>query len=133
MKTILVIDDDLLLRQALARLLRQKLGDVDLLLVEPAMLETFEKAALSIIQAQKIDLVLLDVELGGEIGFDIAKKIKEANPRLPIILMSGNDAALNFSGRFEKYQGFLAFIDERVAKPIDEGFPKTVKQFLERG
>jgi CheY-like chemotaxis protein len=36
------------------------------------------------------DVILVDVELGAESGFDVAERLREATDRLPIVLISGH-------------------------------------------
>lgn len=45
--------------------------------------------ALAILQAQVVDLVLTDLLMPGLNGVELARKIKERSPALPIILLSG--------------------------------------------
>ena len=45
--------------------------------------------ALDILNAQPVDLVLTDLLMPGLNGLELARKIKERTPRLPIILLSG--------------------------------------------
>lgn len=45
--------------------------------------------ALDILQAQSVDLVLTDLLMPGLSGLELARKIKERCPTLPIILLSG--------------------------------------------
>ncbi len=45
--------------------------------------------ALDILNAQAVDLVLTDLLMPGLSGLELARKIKERSPALPIILLSG--------------------------------------------
>jgi len=45
--------------------------------------------ALDILNAQPVDLVLTDLLMPGLNGLELARKIKERTPALPIILLSG--------------------------------------------
>ena len=45
--------------------------------------------ALDILNAQTVDLVLTDLLMPGLNGLELARKIKERTPELPIILLSG--------------------------------------------
>jgi CheY-like chemotaxis protein len=45
--------------------------------------------ALDILNAQVVDLVLTDLLMPGLSGLELARKIKERRPALPIILLSG--------------------------------------------
>src|ERR1043166_7627610 len=45
--------------------------------------------ALGMIKPQKPDLVLLDINIPGEDGLSLLKKMREANPSLPVAIFSG--------------------------------------------
>ena len=79
--SVLLVDDDLGIRQALTHAL---------------MLEEFRvvsvangRDALHQFEGQRIDVVLLDLNLGPESGWDTFHKLKEICPRLPVVIMTG--------------------------------------------
>jgi CheY-like chemotaxis protein len=37
-----------------------------------------------------VDVILVDVDLGAESGFDVAERLRQATDRLPIVLISGH-------------------------------------------
>jgi len=45
--------------------------------------------ALQILEAQPVDLVLTDLLMPGLSGTDLAREIKQRQPRLPVVLFSG--------------------------------------------
>ena len=78
---ILVVDDHAVVRRGL----RQILAD------EPDV-EVYEAAdtleALGLSRARALDMVVLDLDLPGKSGFDLLKELKEARPRLPVLILS---------------------------------------------
>jgi DNA-binding response OmpR family regulator len=71
--------------------------------------------ALEIINQQKIDLVLLDVNMPGLCGFEVCKRIKE-NERyqnIPIVLVTGE------TSKEDHIKGFEAGAEDFIEKPFD--------------
>src|SRR6476660_5948784 len=85
MARLLVIDDDPAIRTALGRLLR--LAGHDILEAPDGQTGL---AALGVIH---VDAVITDVLMPGIDGVELAERIKAADPQLPIIVISGSDAA----------------------------------------
>ncbi len=79
--TILVVDDDLGVCQSLAELLRHQ-GCT-------AVIATSALDALRITAAQSFDLVVSDVVMPDMDGYDLYMELKERQPTLPVILMTG--------------------------------------------
>lgn len=69
--------------------------------------------ALSMLATEKPDLVLLDIHIPGESGLSLLKKMRERNPRLPLVVFSGFVTA-----ELEK-QAFEAGAVEVVQKGIE--------------
>jgi len=42
-----------------------------------------------VLEKENIDTVLLDVDLGGALGFDVCKKIKQIKPEVTVIMITG--------------------------------------------
>ena len=82
-KTILVVDDEAGTRGLISLILRQ--GGYSVL--EAADCETAESIHRR--HQGEIDLVLTDLSLPGAGGGDLAATIKEADPNLPVLFMSG--------------------------------------------
>jgi two-component system response regulator CpxR len=78
---ILCVDDETV-PLTLRRLVLEKSGFA----VIPA---SSAKEALDILNAQAVDLVLTDLLMPGLNGLELARKIKERTPALPVILLSG--------------------------------------------
>jgi PAS domain S-box-containing protein len=78
---ILVVDDDLGVCQSLAELLRHQGCQV--------VIATSAAEALRATQAQRFDLVVSDVVMPDMDGYDLYMELKEREPTLPVILMTG--------------------------------------------
>lgn len=48
--------------------------------------------ALAVFEANRIDIVILDIYMGALSGLDVAKKIRLANDKIPIVIVSGSIA-----------------------------------------
>lgn len=70
--------------------------------------------ALQNFKSKAYDICLLDVMLPGMDGFSIAKKIREINSLIPIILITARSA------KTDKQMGFELLIDDYITKPFDE-------------
>lgn len=79
--TILVVDDDLGVCQSLAELLRHQ-GCT-------AVIATSALDALGIATSRRFDLVVSDVVMPDMDGYDLYMELKERQPTLPVILMTG--------------------------------------------
>src|SRR5687768_15604707 len=79
--SVLLVDDSSVERTALARLLR----DAGFAVTEAAG----GAEALDRIRAQPPDILLLDLQMPGTDGFDVLIALHQANPELPVIVLSG--------------------------------------------
>ena len=84
---------------------------------------------LEALRAERPDLVLLDIQLPGEDGFQLLQKLQETGEELPPVLaltahaMSGDRERALEAG----FEGYLT-------KPIDVGtFAQSVEQYIRRG
>ena len=81
MEKILIIDDEAFIRENVNRVLRdegyQVIAAVD------------GRSALELLAAEEIDLALLDLNLGAENGIDVLKAMKEIDPDLLVIVITG--------------------------------------------
>src|SRR5512138_89873 len=80
-KRVLVVDDDQVVGKSFERVLTDKGYHVDTAL---SGREAFEKYA-----GADFDLVFTDLKMPGQDGLDVAKRIKEMNPWLPIVVVTG--------------------------------------------
>lgn len=81
-KKILIVDDEVSIRESVAGILSDE-G------FNPFKAESAE-AAFPILSKEDIDLVLLDIWMPGMDGLEALKHIKENNPHLPVIMISGH-------------------------------------------
>lgn len=80
-KRILVVDDDQVVGQSFQRVLTNKGYRVDTAL---SGREAFEKYA-----GADFDMVFTDLRMPGQDGLEVARRIKEMNPWLPIVVVTG--------------------------------------------
>lgn len=112
----MVVDDDLSVREILARVLAE---EGYLTLVAPNGLE-----ALGIEAANQIDLVLLDLSMPLQSGWETYEKLTTRNPLLPVIIVTARPNQL--------FTSLAAGVGALLEKPLD--YPKlleTVRTVLE--
>jgi DNA-binding response OmpR family regulator len=80
--------------------------------------------ALSLIQAERFDLYMLDACLPDLDGFELCRRMRELDPHTPILFFSG--AAYET----DKQRGMEAGANDYVSKPDVEGVLGRIKQFL---
>jgi DNA-binding response OmpR family regulator len=80
-QSVLVIDDENMMGEMLARYLKRE-GFV-------SHTAANSEEGLSVLRREKIDVVLLDIKLGDEDGFDVLKLIKKEHPTLPVVMLTG--------------------------------------------
>jgi CheY-like chemotaxis protein/multidrug efflux pump subunit AcrA (membrane-fusion protein) len=93
--TILVVDDDEVLLQVLSRVLRREGHTVFAVASVAQALESAEQ--------QTPDLALLDLALPDGDGVDLARKLRDRRPRLPMILMTAYPLRLRDQGDFSRF------------------------------
>jgi len=81
MTRILFVDDEVAMRRLVQEALSLKGYEV--------VTAPLADQALSVITDQPLDLILLDVQLPGESGISILKKIRQLNAEVPIVIYSG--------------------------------------------
>ncbi|MGE4323255.1 MAG: response regulator transcription factor [Sphingobium sp.] len=106
--TILIVDDDAGIRRALRRILRVN-GYHCLLAADAA-------AMVELLELHAVDLILLDVMLPGQNGFDICRdlRLKDENP-VPIIMISARGE------QSDLVIGLELGADDYIAKPFGDG------------
>lgn len=82
--TALIVDDSKLARLVVAKLLRQLKPDWDV--AEAANADT----AMSVMGERQIDVVLLDFNMPGRDGLELAADLRAAKPSMPIAVVSAN-------------------------------------------
>jgi DNA-binding response OmpR family regulator len=104
-KTLLIVDDDTDLREALAEQLEL---DGEFATVQAGMGEAGVKAA----QEQRPDLILLDVDLPDIDGREVCRRMRAAGVSAPIIMLTGQ------TGDSDTIAGLEAGANDYVAKPF---------------
>jgi two-component system response regulator MprA len=101
---ILVVDDDPVLRRSLERVLR--LGSYEVDLAENGQL------ALALLGRQRYAAIVLDVGMPGPSGLDVARRIRDAGDRTPVIMLTARDTVP------DRVDGLEAGADDYLAKPF---------------
>ena len=70
--------------------------------------------ALSVMDKEHIDLVVLDVMMPQMDGYEFTKTLRETQNNLPILMVSAKQLPA------DKHKGFLVGTDDYMTKPIDE-------------
>lgn len=116
---ILLVEDDPKIRQELKVLLENNQYDI-------AMIEDFTKDITEEINKIEKDLILLDINLPNQNGFDICKKIKEKES-VPIIFVT------SCTGEESELKSILSGGDDFITKPYNkdillEKMKRTIKK-----
>ena len=80
MSRILVVDDERNVVSGFVEVLRRRTRSHD---GQP------RQAALKHIEAEELDLVILDIRMPGMSGLEALKQIRQGHPKLPVIIMTG--------------------------------------------
>ena len=115
-RKVLCVDDDADSREMLGLLLKYWR-------IETKSVGTAAQA-LSLIQAERFDLYMLDAFLPDLDGFELCRRMRELDPHTPIVFFSG--AAYET----DKQRGMEAGANDYVSKPDVEGVLGRIKQFL---
>ncbi len=102
-KSALVVEDDPKIR----RLLKNILEEDGFCVFETEQLED----AVAIVREERLSLVTLDVQLGGESGFDVLRAIR-ALSMVPIIMVTGRDDVI------DRVLGLEMGADDYITKPF---------------
>lgn len=104
---ILVVDDDPAIRDALATSLGQAGFAVDL--------AGDGREALAALRDDPPDLVVLDVMMPGIDGFEVVRRLRLADPDLPVIMLTARDAV------DDRIEGLETGADDYLVKPFAVG------------
>ncbi len=104
MKKILIVDDSVVILKVIGSFLAEKGFSV-------YMCDSMEKA-LNLSDKKKFDLVISDSNLRGGSGIELINKIRAEQPKIKVVLMSGN---FDFDNGILKTQKIDAFLQ----KPFD--------------
>lgn len=102
--TILLAEDDPAIREGLADLLRVEGYVVEAVENGPAALETFAR--------QPFSLLILDVMMPGMNGFEVCRRIRADNQRVPILFLTAKTEEV------DQVVGFKSGADDYVTKPF---------------
>lgn len=83
LRTVLVVDDEVLVRDVVARMI-EDLGYA-------AITAPDGPSALAMIETRPVDVILVDLSMPQMSGADVIRAVRERRPNLPIILCSGYD------------------------------------------
>jgi DNA-binding NarL/FixJ family response regulator len=107
MMKVLLVDDHPLIIAALAEVIRTMVGDVDVKGVGSAAAAREALAA-----DPDRDLVLLDLKLADEDGFELLAGIRAAYPSLPVVVVSASDRASDVIRAIDL--GAMGFVPKRA-------------------
>ena len=114
---ILTVDDSADAREAVKKMLRKTIKSPEMKIYQAGDVET----AYTICREKIPDLILLDIELNGESGFDLIRKLQNESLDIPVIFITAHD---EFTIMAIKY----AAIDY-LLKPVD---PRELDAAIER-
>ena len=100
---ILIVEDDIKIRQELKTLLEHHQYEITLI-------EDFTKDIIEEINKTEKDLILLDINLPNQNGFDICKKVKEKES-VPIIFVT------SCTGEESELKSIISGGDDFITKP----------------
>lgn len=103
---VLVVDDDKNTRRLLKAVLES----------ENYTVSTAENGqdALGVMDAEHIDLVIVDIMMPKMDGYDFTKTVRENDDNMPILMISAKQLPA------DRRKGFLVGIDDYMTKPVDE-------------
>ena len=101
---LLVIDDEPLVRQSIANLLRA---------CGHTVIEAESGSeGVGLLAETQVDLVFTDLGMPGMTGWEVAQQVKAAHPRLPVVLLTG------WGHHFPEHPDAQTCVDQVLAKPI---------------
>ena len=78
-------------------------------------------------RGQLYDLVISDIMMSGIDGYELARKVREVSPKMPILFMTAKDDFVS------KQKGFEIGIDDYMVKPVNlEALYWSVQALLRR-
>jgi CheY-like chemotaxis protein len=102
-RIILVVDDEEIVTSLLSRMLERERWTT--------LVASSGEEALSLIKSNKVTIVISDIHMAGMDGIQLLLYIKEFNPNLPVILISGQ-------AKWGRNQIIATGADEFIAKPF---------------
>jgi DNA-binding response OmpR family regulator len=102
--TVLIVDDD----RELARLVGEYLGNNGI----RVLVESRGDRVLKRVNEDRPDLVLLDVMLPGKDGFEACRELRNANNRVPVLMLTAREED------YDEVLGLELGADDYLAKPV---------------
>ena len=118
MATILIADDERLLRESMLKLLKKEGYKVE---CARNGIEAVEKFS-----ARQHDLVILDIDMPGKNGFVACREIRSLNRLTPVIFLTANDSEIN------QVKALGAGADDFIAKDESSSYYDWTAIFLAR-
>ena len=115
---VLVVDDEELYRRALERILVR--AGCEVIPARDA------SEALGIVSSQRLDLVLCDVKMPGINGYELVRQIKEGEPDLQCIVITG------YGGAESSLEALRAGAFWYLEKPFDQAHLDVVRRLVEQ-
>ena len=112
-KRIIILDDEednIILISELLKL--SGYVNIDCFQNPETVIDIFDDSKHSVIKAEDVDLVLMDVMMPGLSGFEVCERIKATHPQVPVVLIT----ALNDTD--SQIHGIEAGADDFITKPI---------------
>ena len=103
---ILVVDDDKNTRKYLSAVLEAENYTVST--------AGSGEAALSLMESEYIDLVIVDIMMPGMDGYELTRILRQNNAELPILMVTAKQLPE------ERHEGFIVGTDDYMTKPIDD-------------
>jgi DNA-binding NarL/FixJ family response regulator len=108
---VLVIDDHVLIRDALRGVLKESLGEASI--VEAS---DWHQARRQLEKAQDFELILLDLGLPDRDGFDVLTELRESHPAVSIVVLSGRHDRESVARALDL--GALGFIPKSASREV---------------
>lgn len=145
-KTIIIIDDEAIIAKVLKRIIERHFPGITICCVTGPENQTFKEAVALLLKNIKVDLVITDIELRYnletatedgrrlstsrfELGYEI---IADLVDRIPCIVMSASEAALDFQDPFTRFAHLRPKIKAFFHKPLppEDALIATIKNAL---
>lgn len=105
--TILIVDDNRMMREVINKMLSPLKHNI--------LISDGHVSALAYLESEKVDLILMDIEMPVVNGFELTQMIREKYVKwIPIIFLSGNDNELSVE------KGINVGGDDYLTKPISQ-------------
>ena len=103
--TILIADDEQLMRDVVLEMLRDRADRI-------ILAENGQQALELMAEAEKVDIVIVDMKMPGVSGYQLLEKIKAIDPAIPVVIMTGHNET------FSLEKVIKTGAEEYIAKPF---------------